>query len=189
MIGGSDDVRGAVARRGIPGAAVRASVGEPAGDVHDPARPAADRVRAVRARRPGRPACAGAEGVTLLAARSELTKRFGGVHALHDVSLSVEAGGNGRTHGRQRRRQDDAVQPHRRARAPDRRRHPLPRRVDRWPAPGPDLPARHRPHVPDRAAVLRADRARQRGDRGPVRRRPGREPTRRRTNAPSASSS
>ena len=90
---------------------------------------------------------------------SDVSKRFGGLTAVKDVTLLAAAGRNHRRPRPQWRRQDHAVQP------PDRlhcRRTPA-RSASRDRIYGagalPDRQSRHRPHVSADAAVSRHDRA------------------------------
>ena len=180
IIGGGDDARGPAARRRLPRAALRAALGACAAALHgDPRRVlivfvllAAERHPRHRRQRAGAPRRArrvSAAPLPPLLSVRDLGKRFGGLTALADVSFDVAAGETARRHGRQRRRQDDALQPDRRQRAPERRRHPLDGRRIVGLRARPDLPPRRRPHVPDRQAVPRPERARQRAHRGAVR--------------------
>ena len=94
-----------------------------------------------------------------------VSKRFGGVLAVREVSLSVEAGeicGLMGANGAGKTTLFSLIAGHSK---PDARRHPLRRQIAHAFASGSDLPARNRPHIPDREAVRRPERRRQSRDR------------------------
>ena len=117
-----------------------------------------------------------------------VVKRFGGVEALADVSLLVDARRDRRPDRPQRLGQDHAAQRHQRPGA-RRRRHDLARRpAHRAPAGACDRPRRHRPQLPDAGACRRHQigRPRARGGDGrglPAARRAGRRRQRPRARA------
>ena len=118
---------------------------------------AADAPRAQRRRHRWRRRCAS----------SSVTKEFGGLVAVNDVSLDVPAAVDRLAHRAQRRRQDDAVQHAHRALQADRRADPARRPRHQPPAPGPDHRPRRRPHVSEHPPVRRDERAGERDDRPP----------------------
>ena len=109
----------------------------------------------------------------------EVSKHFRGLKAVARASLRVERGRDRRAHRPERRRQDDALQPDRRASiGPTAARIRLRGHATRRPAPRPGLRGRHRPHLPDRQALRRPLGARQRDCRrlhGDARRRRARD--------------
>ena len=140
----------------------------------------------------GRPAGRGAPALARLAGAARMSaplldlesvaKRFGGLVAVDAVDAGSRRGRRDRDHRPERRRQDDAVQPDRRLGARD----GGPRAFD---GAGRDrarrrmaAQARHRPHLPDHAALRGSERAREhRGRRlsPPCRARRGAGPRRR----------
>ena len=99
-----------------------------------------------------------------------VTRAFGALRAVDDVSLAVAAGREVRDPRRQRRRQDDAVQRHHRRLSADRRADPFLRRGHHRAAAVRAHPQGPAAHLPVVAAVSRADGARQPVPRGARRR-------------------
>ena len=103
-----------------------------------------------------------------------LRKRFGGVAAADDITLTVRAGEACQRHRAERIGQDDAVQPDHRAHSTRRRQHPLrgpgDRRAaaarDRRPRGGPDLPEHPPLQQPHRDGEPARGRARAPSGRG-----------------------
>ena len=134
------------------------------------------RVRAARHRRPHFTAASsrcgrsrGARMADALLRVEDISKRFGGLLAVDKASFTAMPGAHHRADRAERRRQDHAVLDHLRLPAAERRPHLLRRRRHHRRAAAPAGAARHRPHLPDRAAVRRPDRAREhRGRRASV---------------------
>ena len=90
-----------------------------------------------------------------------LSKSFGGLQAVSNLSFDVKAGTHHQPDRRQRRRQDHGVQPdHRQPRA-RRRAHLFPRQPRRRPAAAQGSARGHRARLPGTAPVQPAERARQ----------------------------
>ena len=98
-----------------------------------------------------------------------VARHFGALVALAGISMRIAAGERRAVHRLQRRRQDDAVQRHHRRLPADRGPHPLLRRRHHHAAGARADPARAAAHLPDLAAVRRAQRPRFRLSRLPRR--------------------
>ena len=119
-------------------------------------------VRAARHRRSDRAAVVGAQAMPERCSVENISKRFGGLLAVDKASFTVDAGQHHGADRAERRGQDHAVR--RSSRASSR---PEPGRIVFDGSDITGLPphricaARHRAHLPDRAAVRRAHRARE----------------------------
>ena len=82
-----------------------------------------------------------------------VSKAFGGLRVIDGLDLVVERAGGRERHRPERRRQDDALQPHHRSLPAGRRRDPPRRAQPRRHAAAQDHAARNRAHVPDAAAL------------------------------------
>ena len=95
-----------------------------------------------------------------------ISKQFRGLRAVDDVGFTVPRGRIVALIGAERRRQDDLLQPDRRRLHARYRPHPARRRRHLRAAPRPGVQCRHRPDLPDRPSLRRAQRRRERHGRG-----------------------